>query len=612
MNVLCIGFYGHGNVGDEAMARSWNRYLIRPFDNTFIRYATEASNDSLAKVNAENPFYAENRGLFSINDTEAVSHFDIIIVGGGHLSPVYGVPLILRAKVLKKAQFIARIGSAVKDDFLYAGNKTIALAKSSLEMFDFISVRDRMAFDAFAAMGLNPHIGSDVAIDFPTTDHTDDGLRTPYAVVAIREVRHHDTARQVEIVNAILQAGRKGIEKHVPNIYLLPFCEPDQRFLDVNGLSYPGIEVLHDAWKSPERVASIISRAAFTISVGRLHPLVFSFSNRVPCLGVVYRDLHAEALRNTPVASYNKMVGFMDTAGLSHRVVDWETPVGAMSEMISDALGSKHMDADRQIMDVNGGILKRRMLESLIPVWKAMGADHGLGLERGLRKGEFKVDDYDDSYMHGVRVYRSKESGDFAIWEPPRCDWEGWNIVKDLMLQTIRPQSLLDIGCGRGFFLKRILACGIPSHGMECSMAAWLDAPREVKDKIRLARIQDIAEKYDVVTAFDLMEHLYEEDIADFVGHMKRIAGRYIVLNICASPEGGPVRTIKRGEPIPDDLEWLAVSGHVTIRHRSWWKERFEDDLWKADETVCQIWLSQLGFPAWEAHNLLILKRAGA
>jgi hypothetical protein len=105
------------------------------------------------------------------------------------------------------------------------------------------------------------------------------------------------------------------------------------------------------------------------------------------------------------------------------------------------------------------------------------------------------------------------------------------------------------------------------------------------------------------------MEHIYEEDIPDFIGHMKRIAGRYIVLNICASPEGGPVLTIKRDQPIPDDLEWLAVSGHVTIRHRSWWKERFEDANWVSDETTAETWLRSLGFPAWEKQNILIIRR---
>ena len=524
MNILCIGFYGHGNVGDEAMARSWDRYLVRPFDNTFIRYATEASNDALAKVNAENPFYAANRSIISVNDTEAVSHFDIVIVGGGHLSPVYGVPMVLRAKELKKARFIARIGSSVRDDFLHAGNKAIALAKSSLEMFDFISVRDRMGFDAFGALGLNPQVGADIAIEFPVTDRTDINIKTPYVVVVVREVRPHDIERQVEIVRSVLGAGRAGLEKYAPNIYLLPFCEPDQRFLDVNTLSFPGVEVLRDVWKSPERTASVISRAAFTLSIGRLHPLVFSFSNRVPCACITYRDKHSEALRDTPIASYNKMVGFMGLAGLSHRVIDWDTQTGAMNEAIVEAFNTR--DRDRQIMDINGGFLKKRMLESLIPVWKAMGADHGIGLERGLRKGEFRVDDYDDTYMHGARVYKNGE--DFHVWDPPRCDWSGWDRVGGLVVSTLRPKSVLDVGCGRGWFLKRMLLHGVPAAGLECSEAAWNDAPPDVKSIIRVARIDEVTQQYDVVTAFDVMEHLYEEDIAGFIGHMKRISSRYI------------------------------------------------------------------------------------
>jgi hypothetical protein len=156
-----------------------------------------------------------------------------------------------------------------------------------------------------------------------------------------------------------------------------------------------------------------------------------------------------------------------------------------------------------------------------------------------------------------------------------------------------------------------MLNYGVPAAGLECSEAAWADAPAEVKGIIKVARIDEVTQQYDVVTSFDVMEHLYEEDIANFIGHMRRISSRYIVLNICASLEGGPTRTIKRGESIPDDLEWLAVSGHVTIRHRSWWKTQFEDSLWHADEDVWHTWVTGLGFPAWEAHNLLILKKAG-
>ena len=605
MNILCIGFYGWGNVGDEAMARSWEKYLVRPFEGTHIRYATEASTDHLARVNAENPYYSANHCLQSVHDTEAMGGFDIVIVGGGHLSPVYGVPLLLRAKELRRTRFFARIGSTVRDDFLYAGDKAVALARSSLGMFDFISMRDHAGLAALAPLGLNLHLGADIATEFTTADQTDMGLRTPYAVIVVREVRDHDVARQVEIVRAVLGAGRGGIEAHIPNIYLLPFCEPDHRFLDRTGLAFPGVEVL-DAWRTPERAAAVIARASLLVSIGRLHPLVFAVSNRVPCVAVTYRDKHLEALRNQPAATYNKMAGFMALAGMSHRAIDWDTPVGVMNEQIALALAQR--DGDRTIMDVNGGILKKRMLESFVPVWQAMGADHGLGLERGLKKGEFRVDDYEDTYTHGARVYKNGSS--FSVWDPPRCDWEGWNIIRDLTLGAVypAPASVLDIGCGRGFFIRRLGERGVVAHGLECSPIARDDAQPVVRPAIFLKKIQDVTDKYDAVTAFDLMEHLFEEDVPGFIGHMKRIARRYIIMNICASPEGGPVRTIQRGQPIPDELEWLAVSGHVTIRHQSWWRKMFEDADWKTDYALMKIWSNRLGFPAWEPHNILIMR----
>jgi polysaccharide pyruvyl transferase WcaK-like protein/SAM-dependent methyltransferase len=606
MNVLCIGFYGWGNVGDEAMARSWDRYLVRPFEQASIRYATEAAWDHLTRVNAEDPFYAADRHVLSVHDTEAMAHFDVVIVGGGHLSPLYGAPLVLRARELRRAKLIARIGASVRDDFLQAGPKAVTLGKAALEMFDVVSVRDRLALDAFAAIGMAPHLGADPAIEFPTTDPTDLGLAAPYAVVVVREVRDHDIARQIELVHAVLGAGRAGIEQYVSRIVLLPFCEPDARFLRTHNISFPGVEVL-DAYKTPERAAAVVARASCLISIGRLHPLVFAVSNRVPCIAISYRDKHAEALRHSSGTTYNKMVGFMDAAGLGHRLIDWDTPVGVINEHIGGAL--RAMDQDRQVMDINGGFLKKRMLESLIPVWQAMGADHGLGLERGLKKGEFKVDDYDDTYMHGARVY--KQGNSFHVWDPPRCDWEGWNTITALLLGAVSPPptSVLDIGCGRGFFIRRLIERGVKAQGLECSEAARADAHPLAKDVIRVARIQDIADKYDAVTAFDVMEHLYEEDVPDFVGHMKRLARRYIIMNICASPEGGPTRTIRRGQSIPDDLEWLAVSGHVTIRHKSWWRAVFEDSVWKADDTLMNIWINRLGFPAWEAHNILIMRR---
>jgi hypothetical protein len=110
------------------------------------------------------------------------------------------------------------------------------------------------------------------------------------------------------------------------------------------------------------------------------------------------------------------------------------------------------------------------------------------------------------------------------------------------------------------------------------------------------------------------MEHIFEEDIDDVVTAMKRAAGRFIVLNICTAPENEGNHSLKKGAPIPDDKEWLAVSGHVTIRHRPWWKGRLEDQDWEVDDDIFHKWFSHPGFnfPSWTHNNLVILTRRGA
>jgi hypothetical protein len=254
------------------------------------------------------------------------------------------------------------------------------------------------------------------------------------------------------------------------------------------------------------------------------------------------------------------------------------------------------------------------MLESLCPIWNAMEAGHGLGLERGMKKGEFRVDDYDESYFYGARVYKSPEG--FRVYHPTRGDWEGWNIIRDLIVQTMRPQTLIDVGCARGWFIKRMLDAGVKAEGIDSSRAAWKEAATpEVQKHIKVGHLTDLEHRrYDVLTAFDVMEHIFEEDVEDAIQAMKNAAGRYIVMNICTSPDNEGTHSIKKGAPIPDDLEWLAVSGHVTIRHRPWWKGRLEDEDWEVDDEIFQKWFNHPGFqfPSWGHNNLVILKRRGA
>jgi hypothetical protein len=156
---------------------------------------------------------------------------------------------------------------------------------------------------------------------------------------------------------------------------------------------------------------------------------------------------------------------------------------------------------------------------------------------------------------------------------------------------------------------------GVMAEGIDLSKAAWEHCAPGVKDHIKLGSFGDLASRrFDVVTAFDVMEHIYTEDLAEVIKAMKAAAGRFIVLNICAAPNDEPEYTIRQRKPIPVELEWLAVSGHVTIRHRAWWKARLEDDDWESAEDIVDEWFSHPGFDfsSWRRHNVIVLRRKGA
>jgi len=163
----------------------------------------------------------------------------------------------------------------------------------------------------------------------------------------------------------------------------------------------------------------------------------------------------------------------------------------------------------------------------------------------------------------------------------PRGDWGEWDVIRDLIVQKMKPNSLLDVGCGRGWFLKRMIEADVKAQGIDMSAAAWSSSAPGMQQHMKVGSTKDLSHRrFDVLTVFDVMEHIFEDDLDEAIEALKQAAGRYIIFNICAAPDDENSFTIKKGEPIPSELEWLAVSGHVTIRYRSWWKARLEDEDW--------------------------------
>ena len=119
------------------------------------------------------------------------------------------------------------------------------------------------------------------------------------------------------------------------------------------------------------------------------------------------------------------------------------------------------------------------------------------------------------------------------------------------LVLDIKPESLLDVGCGGGQFAEWANRHGIMAIGMDFAsgyglMADLLDIP--FPDNF-----------FDIVTAFDVLEHLKPENLERGLDEMARVAKKWWVISIGYGPS-----KIKTPEGSLD----LHL---IFARDRNWW-----------------------------------------
>jgi 2-polyprenyl-3-methyl-5-hydroxy-6-metoxy-1,4-benzoquinol methylase len=95
----------------------------------------------------------------------------------------------------------------------------------------------------------------------------------------------------------------------------------------------------------------------------------------------------------------------------------------------------------------------------------------------------------------------------------------------DLMRPRVRVGTLLDVGCSCGYFMEVAMREGFEVRGLEFSQHA-IDAARpEVRARIIRTSVNELSgeheQAYDVITAFDIIEHL--ERPLEFLQHARRL-----------------------------------------------------------------------------------------
>jgi len=156
--------------------------------------------------------------------------------------------------------------------------------------------------------------------------------------------------------------------------------------------------------------------------------------------------------------------------------------------------------------------------------------------------------------------------------------------------KIFKPRNLLDCGCGRGSFIADARDVGIDAYGFDFSKwAIYNHYPRCENSWLQVADVRYIPFKddsFDLVLALDLMEHIYIDDVDQVISEIFRVCKKYAFFEIATVGGGSGAGIhdrgfiIRKGEPIPVELEANAVAGHVTVQPREFWIEKFEEYDW--------------------------------
>jgi len=135
----------------------------------------------------------------------------------------------------------------------------------------------------------------------------------------------------------------------------------------------------------------------------------------------------------------------------------------------------------------------------------------------------------------GTRSYGKRNHGYFAY---------------DIILE-MKPNTLLDVGCGKGLLVEWAKSQGIEAEGID--FASDYGVNGDVLD------MPFSDNSFEMVTAFDLLEHLKPEDLEKGLNEMARVASSSWVLSIGYGPSG--IMT-------PDGKMMLHP---IATRDKEWW-----------------------------------------
>lgn len=262
--ILVCGFYGRGNSGDEALLQCAYEAFADSFDVwiSLDQFGAYPKFWDWYPYNQTKIIHTNNIAIFSNRNLDIRG----VLVGGG------GLPLGFAANQLIQAKMHNVRTAAVGLEFSLSNEHSEVyktMAKKYFELFDYFSVRNRTAYRNGKSMGLDLNFSGDLALRLQEDQDQSIDNDSERVLIVLREFQ--DDLMDISNYRSEIQKIAFLFEKNGKYVEFLPFSPEDERFCQKLGYE----NVLRHWW-NPRKIKQIISSSYLTISVGRLHPLIFA------------------------------------------------------------------------------------------------------------------------------------------------------------------------------------------------------------------------------------------------------------------------------------------------------------------------------------------------
>jgi 2-polyprenyl-3-methyl-5-hydroxy-6-metoxy-1,4-benzoquinol methylase len=120
-------------------------------------------------------------------------------------------------------------------------------------------------------------------------------------------------------------------------------------------------------------------------------------------------------------------------------------------------------------------------------------------------------------------------------WYYEENKWE-YDVAAEKVAQ-IMPENLLEIGCGNGHFLEKIVSLGIDVEGVDINRDA-VESCKTKGLKVEAVNVFEIDKQYDMVVLFEVLEHMENaKELFEFISTKVLRRGGHLVVAV-PNPEG--------------------------------------------------------------------------